>query len=388
MMPRRALTLAKEKTSFDECIDHYISTATLKRWMDDDTSLEVLHVVGPTSTAWPMPTWFLEKSSRWTAQLKRTNIAAAALVPQALGRAITEQELFETLLRLKPKILVSRAFAIETAHLAWLALRAPGTTFVQMNHTPNSFMLGGHRFGPVSWLDAVEASQSLKNFWIGSVSSRDTDMTRTISPNAKACWIPNPCRDDLFADPDKKSKAENHRLTIGLAGRVNYQKNFKNQLDAVAIIGQQRPTALHLFIGTELETGMAKDLVDYARRYLKTAGVDVQVMPFIPPLELIDYAKQHLDIFLQVTFDESFGYLTWEMMTAAVPTISSPSPEITGVETADPTNVIDIAKAITSVAKDIDKHRKNAVEKAKNVQINNNKNFNKFFNQRLTDSLY
>ncbi len=362
---------------------HYITEASLKHWVNSEVRLDVLHVVGSPAANWPMPSWFAEKSSRWTAQLKRIGFKAAAIVPQGLGKATSEDQFLEFILQLRPRMIVSRAFSIDSHRLPWLALRAPDIDFIQMNHTPSSFMLGRGRLGPESWVDAIDASKELENFWVGSVSLRDTEVTQMASPDARACWIPNPCRDDLYAEMSDFKVRDKEHLTIGLAGRVNYQKNFKNQLDAVAILARQRPVDLHLFLGHELMQGMASDLANYAARYLRAAGVKLKIMHFLPPLELIAYAKQHFDLFLQATFDESFGYLTWEMMAAGVPTISSESPEVVGVATVDPTSVTGIVEAMKMISDDQLTYRQAAIERARKIQENNNHYFDMFFRQRL-----
>ena len=361
----------------------YVTESNIDDYLLGKQKLDVLQIVESEKTPWPLPLWFLEKSSRWTARLRELGFHAAALVPKSLGSSITLPELLETVIRLKPLMVISRAFAIEAIHLKWLATRASDILFLQMNHTPNSFVLTPGRHGLVSWAKALESSVYSDNFLFGTVSERDARVAKVMAPEAKVLWIPNPCRTDLYENYTEGSSALSGYVHVGLAGRVNFQKNFKNQLDAIAIFSENNPVFLHLFLGPEYLKGMRMEVGNYARQILTKKGAAIQILPFIPPLEFINYAKRNLDLFLQATFDESFGYLIWEMMAAGIPTITSSGLEIPSTVSVPPTDVLGVVDAMTNLMQDLPAKKSLSVKLAREIECRNNRRFDEFFYKQL-----
>lgn len=342
-----------------------------------ELSLDVLHVTGALSWSWPLPRWFIEKTSRWTRRLQQLDINARALVPQALMPGCTRDNLIDFIALVQPSIVVSRSFCLRGRDLEALSHLCPRTIFLQSNHTPNSFMLQADDSSPSGWLESLEAARTNAQVYLSTVSKFDSESLAPLAPSGKLIWMPNPCDDGLIRSaPDlERSGREDHVPTIALAGRTNFQKNLKNQIDAVALVAQKRRLKFELMLGHDVMPGMREALRNYAQQLLGRLVDRVTVTEFVPPDVLAERASRDFDVFLQVTFDESFGYLNWEMMAAGVPTITPSNIQVPGSATADPVRIASIATEIEKVLDAPQNYRMRSLEQARTVAADNNAHF-------------
>ena len=215
------------------------------------------------------------------------------------------------------------------------------------------------------------------------VSERDYGYARSLFPDAKILHIPNPCRS--YIDPDLSSgvKCQPTR-SIALAGRVNFQKNFRTQLDAVALLARTCPVQLYLLLAREQMEGMRAEITSYANALAAEVGFQIRVFPFLPPQHFLDYLSNKIDILLHVSFDESFGYLPWEAMDAGIPVIGGPASGPATVR-ADPTSASDIKDKIEAVFADLRALRESSRHVAKKILQENNTGFDKQFTALLGD---
>ncbi|MET1410915.1 glycosyltransferase [Roseibium sp. HPY-6] len=344
--------------------------------------LDVLHVTAALDWPWPLPGWFAEKSSRWCARLSSLGYNARALVPQAVLPGCSRDDLIEIILRLRPRMVVSRAFALRGRDLERLALEQPDVLFLQSNHTPNSFLLEPGSASPEGWLEAVEAARRSPSVYLSSVGERDIAGTSHLAGPGKILWIANPCDTKLIQQPIR-DREDRTRLSIGLGGRSNHQKNLKNQLDAVALVARTRPVELVLFLGHECAPGIREGLRRYAHGVFDALHQPVRIYDFVPPHLLSSHARAEIDIFLQGSFDESFGYLNWEMMAAGVPTLTSNDIEVPGTITANPVDIVGMSGAILQIAEDLPAYREAAIRRAQEVALRNNRCFDRVFESFL-----
>ncbi len=361
---------------------YFIQGGNFTRLKELRNQVDVIHVTGAIGWPWPIPYWFLEKTSRWSRRLAQLGFNAKALVPSGIMPNITNEDLVDILSFLRPRMIISRSFALRARDLEALALTIPDTVLIQSNHTPNSFMLTDATGSPLEWLDCLDLAKTYEKVYLSTVSRVDAEATAKLAPERKIRWIANPCRAELIVSPRLESTRK-EKLTIGLSGRTNFQKNLKNQIDAVALIAKETPLDFILILGHEVLPSARETVGRYAKQLLSTLGSNVSVLNFVEPETLRNIALEKLDLFLQVTFDESFGYLNWEMMAAGVPTITSPNIDILGTATAETTRMSSIKSAIESVISDLPRHSKLANEYATNIAKKNNLNFDNNFKELL-----
>lgn len=370
--------------NYNRFTDHYdelfLKTKELKKLGDSNSQLDVLHIIAGIDRAWPLPSWFAEKSTRWVSFLRKLGYQAKAYVPQFIFPNADRDIHIEIIQRIKPRILISRAFALRGRDLGRMAMVLPDTFFIQSNHTPNSFMLEDTCDSPEAWLESVNVTQFNNNVFLSSVSEMDVNGTQHLS-NKKIIWIPNPC--EINGCHNSRVK-QNNLLVIGLGGRTNYQKNLKNQLDAIALVARKKPIKTILFLGKEASPGMREGFRRYAQNLFKDIGSELQVLEFVTPAQLGEYAKHHIDLFMQISFDESFGYLNWEMMSKGIPTITAPNIETLGTITANPTNIVEMANAILMASDELDSYKEKSFKIACEVARNNNKAFANAFKSMLS----
>ena len=355
----------------------FLTYESLQHIASNPESIDVLHIVGSEHASWPPERWFLNKTGRWCQRLNSLGYIARAVLQSVIPPALNNEVFFELVHLIRPRVIVSRAFSLSSNQLAWLALRMPDTHCIQVNHTPASFHVWPKSRGPVQSLQAIKCSKDLDNFSYALVSERDYCYARSLFPDAKILHIPNPCR--RYIDPDLSSGAKCHPTgSIALAGRVNFQKNFRTQLDAVALLARSCPVQLHLLLAREQIQGMREEITSYARALAAEARFQIRIFSFLPPQNFLDYLASKIDILLHVSFDESFGYLPWEAMDAGIPVIGGPASGPATVR-ADPTSVSDIKHKIEGVFADLKALRESSHNVAETILQKNNSGFDKQF---------
>lgn len=320
---------------------------------------DFVHVTGTPSWSWPLPYWFLEKTARWTQRLAKLGYHGKALVPGAILPGATQEDMLDFLLHMKPRMVISRSFCLRGRDIAALATGMPDTILLQSNHTPNSYMLTETTSSPLDWLDSLDAARSFDNVYLSSVSRVDVDGLAPLLPEGKMRWIANPCEETRLRGRVTARPASDRPFTVGLGGRCNLQKNFKSQLDALAVLAQRHPVRVYLFLGPESVPGAREELRQYASRLLGPRVRDLRILDFVEQAVLRRIAQEELDAFLQVTMDESFGYLNWEMMSEGVPTVTTPGLDVLGTHTAEPTRpgaILDALEAIRTSGPDAVQH--------------------------------
>jgi len=339
--------------------------------------LDVLHIVGSRKTMWPMPSWFTQKCSRWSRKISEMGKKARFLVPSIVDEAI----LWESLIALRPRLMISRAFALEPDVWSWLAVQIPETKMLQMNHTPNSFTLGTSQRGAYSSYAAIQDALAHENLYYGVVSKRDHGYLEHLFGSPKILYLPNPAV--KLGNVSRPRKAFNPCCCdVAVAGRTVVQKNLKNQVDAVACIAKTRKTRLHLILGKEQWPELRDDITRYAKELLQDIGSELRVFPFFPPQAFLEYLNSHIDVLLHCTADESFGYLPWEAMTLGIPVIGSPGSPVCSLE-AEPTDVLDILEKTLMVLQDLEGYGSSAKEESKRIAGSNDESFEKAISDLL-----
>lgn len=347
--------------------------------------IDVLHVTGAIGWSWPLPFWFLRKTARWSERLRRSGFNARALAPTAILPRPTRADLIDLVETIAPRVVVSRSFTLRGRDLEALALSLPHTVLVQSNHTPNSFMIDETTGSALDWLDSLDAARRNETVYLSTVSRADAAATAPMTREGRVLWLPNPC-DGPGPPVRRRDPPADRPVEIGLAGRTNYQKNLKNQIDAIALLGRERRVRTHVFLGHGIGSGMREEMRRYALAILERHGVEARVHEFVGNAVLRRFAATTLDLFLQVTFDESFGYLNWEMMDAGVPTVTGPGIDLTGVETAHPTRILEIVAAMRAILADMPAARDRAERQAARCARENNDVFDATFRRLLGEA--
>lgn len=373
------------KKLFDAAELFITSKEDFDEYLEEHNRLDVLHIVGSRKTVWPPEGWFFEKLSRWSSRLNTVDLKAKAVVGSVLGQEMPEHVFFEYLVRMAPRVIVSRAFSVSASKFGWLARRMPNTTFIQVNHTPNSFTVVPGVRGPLATMESIEYATSIDNYYHAVVSESDAEALKETFPKAKVLFIANPC--ETFLDHEKAAimRAENnHRdyFNIALGGRANIQKNFKNQLDAIGLLSKKYPVVLYLLLAREQMEGMRDEILEYARRLTSNLNIPFKFVDFMNPGEFAEFAASNIDLMTHVAFDESFGYLPWEVMSIGIPVVGSPGMPCASL-IAEPSSIGDIAEQIEAVIKDKEKFRTLSIEKAKQIEEEANNVFDNVFNQLL-----
>lgn len=258
---------------------------------------EVLFVVGDP----PAPGWWETRGRLSTDLLIERGITSACVTCPSEGRlrALIEQ--------FRPRAIINGALLISPEITARLSEGFPRIQFLAMNQSSNSYL--------------IATLKAFDDYWGGFWRLLERDNCYLVSPDernipaqirpdlaSKILWVPNPAR---IPDWQPRERATPPLVSLIMAGRS--LKNIPNQLLGYALARRQREMRLLV---------SCRDYEQPIGQMLDSLRIEAEIAPWLEWGDYIDRLRS-VDVGLQVSFTESYNYVSLEHMLCGVPVVGS-----------------------------------------------------------------
>ena len=261
----------------------------------------------------------------------------------------------------KPLLVINNALLIDVYTMEILTKQYPTVKFLSMNHSSQAD-LSKVTFWIACQNQHISCMLKYPNYYYGVPDERN--IIKQILEHERLVTLLNPVLiEDRYIYKELPPKP-----TLSLICRWDALKNIQNQILACCLVNKIRPIRLLYCLH-----GSSIDLIKDIHRILP---LEYCIIPWGDYANYITIIQKEVDIGLQVSFTESFNYVTIEHMACSKPVVGSSAIRFLPEKwQANADDFSDIARIILEILDDYENNTKLAYSIAKSTSINNNRHF-------------